>query len=430
MRSGEKSNIKENSFAAVIRITGFRTLWFGQVCTQLAISSLLFVLALLVYERAGNNTAVSILFLLYALPALFLGMIAGTIVDKLDARFVLLTSDGVRALLVLGLFFFSHNLTLLYILTFFNALISQFYIPAAAPTIPRFVPPKLLVAANSLFSFTYFTSLAIGSLVAGPLIRFFGSWVFLCISALFLLAVYFDSKIPSQKIQSDILLRIPKFSPFYIVQKIYAHLSQVLAYLRHQKVLKDALLLLAGTQIILALLGTLGPGFADRMLEVDIRDASLLITGPAVLGLVIGALIVGQGAIKLDSDTLIRRGIVAVGVLLLCIAGIVRLKHMALGWFFLSDIWLLPMIIILFFFLGVANSFLDVPANSILQSATEGDMRGRIYGILTSVVGGAGILPVVLGGVLADSIGVGKVIFFLGIAVLGYSVVRRSHNFV
>ena len=88
------------------------------------------------------------------------------------------------------------------------------------------------------------------------------------------------------------------------------------------------------------------------------------------------------------------------------------------------------MIIVLFFLLGVANSFLDVPANSILQSAAEGDMRARIYGILTSVVGGAGILPVVLGGVLADSIGVGKVIFFLGIAVLGYSVLRKSNNLV
>ncbi|HLD25111.1 MAG TPA: hypothetical protein VJB96_04315 [Patescibacteria group bacterium] len=79
----------------------------------------------------------------------------------------------------------------------------------------------------------------------------------------------------------------------------------------------------------------------------------------------------------------------------------------------------------LFFFLGVANSFLDVPSNAILQRETQGDMRGRVYGILSASVGGAGILPVVVSGVLADLIGVGNVIFLLGVVVLYFGIYRR-----
>jgi hypothetical protein len=76
----------------------------------------------------------------------------------------------------------------------------------------------------------------------------------------------------------------------------------------------------------------------------------------------------------------------------------------------------------------VANSLLDVPANSILQEEAQGDMRGRVYGMLTALVGGVGILPVVIGGILADTLGVGKVIFALGCVVLSYGVYRMKYN--
>ena len=79
----------------------------------------------------------------------------------------------------------------------------------------------------------------------------------------------------------------------------------------------------------------------------------------------------------------------------------------------------------LFYLLGFANSLLDVPSNTILQKETEGDMRGRVYGILSASVGGAGILPVVISGVLADLVGVGNVIFLLGVLVLSYGLIRH-----
>lgn len=162
------------------------------------------------------------------------------------------------------------------------------------------------------------------------------------------------------------------------------------------------------------ILGTLGPGFADRMLEIDIHDASLLILGPVVMGIIGGALWVGWVGAKYSASVLIERGVVWTGVILILISLTVRLKSIVgLSWSF--DPWMIVPIEFLFFVsLGVANSMLDVPANSLLQTETSERMRGRIYGILTSAIGGVGILPVIIGGVLADVIGVGKVIFFWG----------------
>jgi MFS family permease len=176
------------------------------------------------------------------------------------------------------------------------------------------------------------------------------------------------------------------------------------------------------------MLGTLGPGFADRVLRIDIRDASLFMVGPAVLGIILGALWVGMIGYRYTSTRLIRVGSVAVGVLLVVIALTVRMLRIGyFDWLYTSGI-VYPFEILLFFLLGVANSLLDVPANSILQEKARGSLRGRVYGVLTAFIGGVGMLPILIGGVLADTIGVGKVLLFLGILVCIYSGFRIRYN--
>ena len=105
-----------------------------------------------------------------------------------------------------------------------------------------------------------------------------------------------------------------------------------------------------------------------------------------------------------------------------------RLKSVALFAWFYVDAVILPIEFLLFFLLGVANSMLDVPANSMLQKEAEGDMRSRVYGMLTAAVGGVGMLPIVLTGLLADVIGAGKVIFSLGIIISLYGAWKMRYT--
>lgn len=419
----------QSAYSFVISNPSFRNLWFGQICSQLAIAIMMFVLALHVYQFTTSTTAVSGLYLSFAIPALIFGMAAGAIVDHFDKRFVLVLCDSTRAILAISFLFSSQNLIFVYLLSFVNAVVTQFYVPAEAPTIPRLVAKSHLVTANSLFSFTYYSSLAVGSILAGPLLGLFGPFgAFIFISILFLLASFFESKLPREVDKRQYITFGQLTAVGYISRSIATAMNEGVAYISRSNVLKDALLLLTGTQIIIGLLATLGPSFAVRILEIDIHNASVVIVGPVVLGIVVGALWVGNMGYKLGSSRLIHYGITSAGVLLIAIAVVVRLKRfLPLAWFFTASTTF-TLVVLLFFLLGVANSMLDVPANSILQKEGEGEMRGRVYGVLTAAVGGIGILPVVISGVLADFFGVGKVIFLLGLLISAYGVYRMRYN--
>ena len=390
---------------------------------------LLFVLALRVYQLTGSNVAVSGLFLTFGVPAVVFGIAAGAIVDHLDKRIVLMAADLSRAALVLLFFLFPGILPVMYLVSFIMAIITQFYVPAEAPTIPRLVPPELLVTANSLFSFTYYSSLGIGSIIAGPVLRLFGSHaVFLLIAALFSLAAWFALHLPREIGKSTHLPSPTLAKIIHIAHAVGVSMREGLRYVKASPAIAEAILLLTGTQVVLALLGTLGPGFADRVLEIDIRDASILITGPVVLGIIVGALWVGNMGMRISVRKLIQTGITAAGILLILIALTVRLKRVAIfAWFYVDPI-ILPIEFFLFFLLGLANSMLDVPANSSLQKEASGAMRGRVYGLLTAAVGGVGMLPIVLTGLLADVIGPGKVIFAVGGLITFYGLWRMRYN--
>lgn len=397
--------------------------------SQFAVNMLLFVLGLRVYETTGSNTAVSILFLAYGIPAVAFAMIAGVVVDHLDKRSVLTISNILRGILAASLFLFPDDIIAIYVLAFLNAMVTQFYVPAEAPLIPRLVPNAFLVSANSLFTFTYFSSMAVGFILAGPLLRMFGPHLsFGVIAALFGVAAIGSFRVPVQQEKTKELSRLLRYTPFSLIARIFRELADGFRAVSKSRSLADALMLLCSTQVIIAILGTLGPGFADKVLEIDIHDASVVILAPAVLGIILGSLWVGTYGLRYNTKRMISTGVFSAGVFLILISLLLRVDTTpALHWLFNQSV-IIPLAFLLFFLLGVSNSFLDVPANSTLQREADGDMRGRIYGILTAAVGGIGVLPVVAGGILADVLGVGRVLFLLGIVILVYGVVRLKNT--
>lgn len=419
----------DGSIREVLKVSSFRHLWLGQMFSQLAVNMMLFVMALRVYQATSSNTAVSILYLCFGLPAVVFAMVAGVVVDHLDKRVVLIVCNIIRAILIGGLLIFPDRLFIMYVLAFFNAVVTQFYVPAEAPMIPRLVPQKLLVSANSLFTFTYYTSMASGFILAGPLLRHAGPFIaFIIICGLFTVAAYNVTQVRLNDGVKFNFKRLTTYNIFYLVSRIMQDLAEALRAVSKSGSLMDALLLLSGTQVVLAILGILGPGFADRVLEIEVTDVSIIILGPAVAGIVFGALWVGTYGVRYKSKVLVNAGILSAGFMLFLVALLVRLERAtAMSWLF-NQSFVIPLALLLFFLLGIANSLVDVPANSTLQKEADGDMRGRVYGILTAAVGGIGVLPVVAGGILADAVGVGRVILILSIAIVAYGIWRVRYN--
>jgi len=412
-------------FISVLSHKPFLRLWLSQIFSQFAANITLFLLGIIVYKNTGSNTAVSGLFMAFGIPAVFFGLLAGTAVDYIDKRIIILYSCLIRAVLVLGLLVTSNYIVAVYILLFLNAVVTQFFIPAEATMIPKLVPGKHLVSANSLFSFAYYGSVAVGFIAAGPLFRLLGPYVsLLFLAGLYVVSWWISLKLPASSDDTKLWKRVRSLHISVIITKLLSSLREGIAYVRHSPILFDAVLLLTGTQIIIAMLSTLGPGFADKVLGIDVTDASVFVIGPVIVGIVLGAVWVGNKGYVYKPVKLMNMGILGAGLVLGIISVTIYLKRYAgFDWLFTDHI-IIPLEIFLFFCLGLFNSMLDVPANSILQKEAEGLMRGRVYGVLGAFVGGVGILPVMIGGLLADAVGVGKVIFILGILIVIYGLFR------
>lgn len=415
----------DGSIAGVLKNHAFRNLWLGQMSSQLAVNMMLYTLGIRIYQLTGSNTAVSGLYVAYGIPAVIFGMFAGVVVDRLDKRKVLAVCNISRTVLMVFLFGFPDNIVIVYIIMLVNAILTQFYIPAEAPMIPHLVNEKELIGANSLFSFSYYTSMAMGFILAGPIVKYLGHMgAFITVTLLYLGAAWSVTKIPKLQEQTVGFARAMRYDIRYLYRRVTGDLVKGLQYAVKDKHVFDALILLTGTQTVLSILAILGPGFADKILKIEVTDASMVILAPAVAGILLGVLWIGSTGNRFNPRKLSSFGVISGGILLLLISLVLRAERFPILHAFVPSVVMIPTALFLFFLLGVANSFLDVPSNTIIQKEATGDMRGKMYGILAAVGGGFAILPVVAGGFLADVIGIGKVLLILGMIITLYGVFR------
>ncbi|MBI2612129.1 MFS transporter [Candidatus Gottesmanbacteria bacterium] len=400
-----------SSLISLLRKTNFRNLWFGQITSQIAVNMLAFVLILEIYQATRSNTAVSALSLAIGLPAIFVGILAGGIVDSVDKRLVLLWCNFLRIIIfALFLVFFSLPLLIIYILAGFFSIVTQFFIPAEAPSIPSFVRNDELLLANSLFSFGLYGATIFGFIISGPLLISFGpNIVYGLMIILMSLAFLFAYGLPPIRPRG-----MPKLSLSLSV--FSSDLKEGMAFIFGNVRVGQSLLLMTFSQGLLATLAVLAPGFADATLKIPLTDVSLVVMGPAALGLVTGALWVGTTGKQYLKRILILIGILATGVTLLMLSFLVRAANGG------GDG--IEIAMLLLFILGFTNALISVPSSAVLQEATEGRLRGRVYGVLTSLTGGAAILPVMFSGIMADLFGITRTLLILGLGVLVFGVYR------
>lgn len=396
----------------------FLALWSGQILSQLAVNSLIFALLIRVYELTHSNTASSFLVISAGIAAVIFGVVAGVLVDLWNRKWVLVYANWIRAGAVLLFFLLSENLAAIYLLMFVLNAVTQFFVPAEAPTIPFLVKKELVFTANSLFIATVYATIILGPTLAGPLLHLLGPEnLYLLFSALFVLAGIACWQLPelNQKLKSKTAQNGQAggngLAAFYQVKEELLKGFQIVMTNRRVAL---PIFVLVLSQAVIASLGALAPGFAFGAFALSAKDASLAIMGPAALGMIIGAVGVGRLGVKIKNEKLIYWGIILAGGFLLILA---FLRY-------------LPLAMLALFLLGGANALIDVSANTNLQKEAPEEIRGRIYGILTTAAGGAALLPVALVGPLADLAGVRWVIAGLGGTVLILGVLLKKRGLV
>jgi predicted MFS family arabinose efflux permease len=154
------------TFPAPLRRPPFRRLAAALAASQVGDWLYNVALAMLVIERTGSTTWIALTTAARVLPIVALGPLGGVVADRFDRRRVMLTSDAVRAAVMLALWIVAVAalpIALVPLLAALATAAGSAYPPAVAATTPRLVPDEELPAANALRS-----AIGAGGIVAGP----------------------------------------------------------------------------------------------------------------------------------------------------------------------------------------------------------------------------------------------------------------------
>lgn len=411
-----------NKLLLALKSKPFLFLWLSEIFSLTGFNMVNFLLILIAYSLTNSNTAVSGVVLSFSLPTILFGVIAGVFVDRWNKKFVLFITNALRFILAIVLGLFHRNLLMIYTVSFIMAVVTQFFIPAETPIIPLLVEKKYLLSANALFSIAWFGAVLIAYALSGPFLKLFGT-----ANALYLLGIFF--LIAALCVY---FIKVPHKS-FKQTNKSIKALQEIrdtFAFIFNIRDVSHAFFLLAFSQMLLLVISVIGPGYAKSILNINVNDFPLLFVMPAVVGMALGAYIVTNyfHSVNRHKTATIGLFIASIAILLMPYGSKIAARSAvhAINHYLprFASITSLHFVVVLAFLLGISNSFMFVPSNTLLQENTNEEQRGKIYGALNSVASLMSLIPVIIVGSLADIFGVGNVLTGIGLIIGGIGVFR------
>jgi MFS family permease len=155
----------------------FRQLWLGQVVSQLGDWFDTIALYALLLRLTGSGRAVGLLLVARFLPSFIVGPLSGVVADRFSRRHVMIVSDILRAIVVLGFLLVRRpeQVWLVYALTILQLVFSTFFEPAKTAVIPSIVSGRELLTANAISSVTWSVMLTLGAAFGGVVTGWFGT---------------------------------------------------------------------------------------------------------------------------------------------------------------------------------------------------------------------------------------------------------------
>lgn len=386
----------------VLRIREYRLLWLGQLISEAGDGLTNLTLLLLVNALTGSTAALAGMAIVLAIPPLTIGLVAGTYVDRLDRWRIMLASDALRGITVLGFVLVgsASNLWLLYVLAFGQSAVATFFTPARGAILPRIVPREGLLAANSLAQATRVVAWIIGSALAGLIVGVLGAfWPAFALDS----ATFFVS--------FALIIRLPASTGLIAMtgQATAGVRGALLAGLRTiggSRILLTTMVALTVAMLGLGAVNVLFVPFVVRVLHVG-----AVWLGPVELAqstsMILASGLIGILARRLAPSSIVTIGMAGIAVTIALVGGVGAIWQL-LGLMFVIGWFVVP---------------LQAAVITILQQATRDEERGRVMSVLQAGMSAAGILSMGFAGVLGDVVGVRQVMFAAGgIVAVGFAI--------
>ncbi|MEO6123064.1 MAG: MFS transporter [Ilumatobacteraceae bacterium] len=387
----------------MLRHRGFRRLLIAQTISRWGDTFNTVALVIVVFQITNSGINVSGVVALEIAPVLLLGFVAGTVVDRLPRRQVMIAADLGRAVIAALVAFNSDQLWALYAAAFGLAALTVFFNPAASSLMPSLVDDDELVAANSAVWSAAVMSQIVLAPVAGFVVVTLGASAAFGINA----ATFLASAIALSGLSGPTTDPVERGSR-------RAEIVEGIAIIRNSRLLGT----LAAVQGLAALsagaTSALLVVLAERHLRIDATGFGLLLAAIGV-GAVLGPLVLQRYV------TDVRRPILLFGPYLL--RGLVDLILAAVSNFAAALTSLA--------FYGIGTSTGNVTYNTVLQTTTPDRYRGRVFAFYDIVWQTGRLISIGAGGILADQLGIRGVYIMGGLLLLaagttGFALVSRT----
>ncbi|MBI5966224.1 MAG: MFS transporter [Chloroflexi bacterium] len=395
----EKIQIEEKAVGLkeLLKIQDYRLLWFGQIISDMGDSMTNLALLLLANHLTGSTAALATMAILLALPSLTVGLFAGVIVDRADRKRVMIISDILRAIFVIGFILVDNQqkIWILYSIGFIQAAIATFFNPARGALIPNIVPKEVLLSANSISQTSRIIFGLIGTGLAGFMIGQFDLYwpLFIVDSLTFLVSALLILKIQHAQRPG---LEIEPIS----FKRIFSELGKGLKLTFSNRILTGAIIAFAVTMLGLGAVNILLiPLLVDDLMVTETWFAAVEFSQTA--GMILAGALVAALAARLKPTNILAAGLILLGI---------DVAFMSLS----SNIW---HIMIILFFAGLFVTPIQASGSTIIQIAVPDNVRGRTGSANNALITTAQLVSMGLAGVLADMLGA-RAVFVLGGALI------------
>jgi len=378
-----------------LKISGFKRLWFAQVVSILGDFLALFgVINLITFRWHGTPLQVTNVMIAYIIPVTIVGPLAGVFIDRWNVKRTMIASDLIRAVLILGLAFFTTR-EQIFVIFLLVSTVSSFFAPAQSVTLRTLVPVNGLLSANALMAQAFYTMRIIAPALAGLLVYWMGenSCFYLdtasfCFSAA-MLSTIVVMRVVSRKSAGD--------KTVASLMKDYTAGSRFI--LTHPAI-SFVMMAMMTAMFVLSCFSPLISVYVRDQLHAGTRAFGLI---SAMIGV---GLIVGTQTVNAVAKGFSKKRVALAGLFGLSFATFV------LALFQTSLLAGASM-----FGIGFAIAFIIVPAQTLMQQETPQDMLGRVSSSFMAVFSLSQLLGLLLSGSLAGMIGMRR-LFLLSALLL------------
>ena len=404
----------------------FLSLWLSQLTTQIGGNMVLYGLTVLVFTQTRSTSATSLLILTFLVPGVIFGAVAGVLVDRFDRRLILVSTNLLRGLAFLAMVLISGNILLVYLLNIVVSTATTFFAPSESAMIPELVKREQLLSANTFFMITLNGSIALGFALLGPImVSLVGATSLIgVVGGLYLLAAVLTMTLPASPAATGSTLLVAgtaagKGGP---LKETFSQFREGINYIRQNPGIRWSLTYLTVAASLIGVLGALGPSFATAVLGLQPTDFVVVVL-PLGLGVVLGIVALNVIGKFLPRQRVIQGGLLALAVALAGISIAAPLSRLlqhavsnaalAIG----SLFTVLSVVVVVAVVAGIAYAFVAIPSQTQLQEDIPAAGRGRVFGVLNTLVSLASFLPIILVGPLADLIGTTTVMLVAAAAI-------------